>query len=263
MQKTVFMIHGMWGGGWYWKRYRSVLEAAGYRCIAPTLPFHDMDPDATPDTRLGTTSLLDYAAALESEIEQLDERPIIMGHSMGGLLAQMLAARDRASALVLLAPAAPAGVLSMRPSVLRSFMSMHMTWGFWRKPMRQTLAEALYSMLHLLPESEQRETYDRFVYESGRAASEIGYWFLDRKRASRVDASKVRCPVLVIAGSEDRITPASVVSRVAAKYGDQVTLKVLPDHAHWLVAEPGWQKVAEVVRDWLVDLPVTVDPVAS
>ena len=257
MQKTIFMIHGMWGGGWYWKPYRSVLEAAGWRCIAPTLPFHDMAPDATPDPRLGTTSLLDYVASLESEIAQLDEQPVIMGHSMGGLLAQMLAARDRARALVLLAPASPAGILAMRPSVLRSFLSMHMTWGFWRKPMRLTFAEAVYSMLHLLPEHQQRQAFDRFVYESGRAASEIGYWFLDCQHASQVDAAKVRCPILVIAGREDRITPATVVTRVAARYGDRATLKVLPSHAHWLIAEPGWQKVAENVRDWLaaLDMP--------
>lgn len=249
--KTLFMIHGMWGGGWYWQGYRELFEAAGWHCIAPTLPWHDVDPHEPPDPRLGSASLLDYAAALERELDALDGPPVIMGHSMGGLLAQMLGARGRARALVLLAPASPAGIVAIRPSVLRSFLSTQMSWGFWRKPMRQTFAEAVYSMLHLLPEAEQRATYARLVHESGRAAAEIGYWLLDRRHASRVDATRVRCPMLLFAGQQDRITPASVVTRVARKYGDRATLELLPDHAHWLVGEPGWQRVAEQARDWL------------
>ena len=65
--------------------------------------------------------------------------------------------------------------------------------------MRQTFEEAVYSILHLLPPEKQRETYDKFVYESGRAGFEIGFWLFDSKRAARVDESKVTCPVLVVA----------------------------------------------------------------
>ena len=249
MPDTILMIHGMWGTSWYWANYRRVFEAKGYKCVAPTLPYHDMDPRGQPDERLGTASLLDYAQALEKEIANLGTKPILMGHSMGGLLAQILGARGLAKALVLLAPASPAGILAIRPSVLRSFWSVQTKWAFWRKPMRQTFGEAVYSMMHLLPPEEQREAYDRFVYESGRAACEIGYWLFDPRHASRIDASKVTCPVLVIAGSEDRITPASVVRNVARKY--RATYKEFPNHAHWLVGEPGWQEVAEYAAGWL------------
>lgn len=111
------MIHGMWGGPWHWANYRDVFESAGYRCVAVTLPYHDADPHDIPDPELGTASLLDYVEAIEREIGHVDEKPILMGHSMGGLLAQMLAARGRAKALVLLAPAAPAGIWPITPSV--------------------------------------------------------------------------------------------------------------------------------------------------
>ena len=245
------MIHGMWGGPWYWANYRRVFEAEGYRCVAATLPYHDMDPRGAPDPRLGAASLLEYAAALEREIAQLGEKPIVMGHSMGGLLAQILGARGLARALVLLTPAAPSGIVGLTPSVIKSFWAVQTKWGFWRKPMRQSFGAAVYSMLHLLPESEQRETYERFVYESGRAAFEIGCWPFDSRGASRVDASKVACPVLVVAGAQDRITPASVVRRVARKYGAVSTYKEFEHHAHWVVAEPRWQEVAEYVAGWL------------
>ena len=247
---TIFMIHGMWGGSWYWEKFRSVFEAKGYRCVAVTLPYHDMDPGGIPDPRLGTTGLLDYAESLEREIGKLGAKPILMGHSMGGLLAQILGARSLAKALVLLTPASPSGIIALTPSVIKSFWSIMSTWGFWRKPMRQTFSEAVYSMLHLLPEKEQKETYGKFVYESGRAAFEIGYWLFDSGNASKVDESKVTCPVLVVAGAEDRITPASVVRRVAGKYRD-ATYKEFENHAHWIMAEPGWQEVAEYIGGWL------------
>jgi len=251
MANTIFMIHGMWGGPWYWEKYQGVFESRGYRCVAAALPYHDMDPRSAPDPRLGTTSLLDYAAALEQEVRRLGAKPILMGHSMGGLLAQMLAARGLAKAAILLSPAPPAGVFALRPSTMRSFWSVQSKWGFWRKPMRQTFGEAVYSMLHLMPENEQTAAYDSFVYESGRAASEIGYWFLDPRSAAKVDESAVTCPVLVVAGAEDRIVPASVVRRIAKKYEAVSTYREFQNHAHWLVAEPGWQDVAEYVDGWL------------
>ncbi len=251
MAETIVMIHGMWGGGWYWDNYRKFFEGKGYRCITPTLRFHDMDPKGIPNPQLGTTSLLDYAQDLEDEIRKLDTRPILIGHSMGGLLSQILGSRGLAKALVLLTPASPRGIMAITPSVLKSFQSVLMGWGFWKKPRRQTFNEAVYSMLQLLSPEERKNVYDRFVYESGRAASEIGFWYFDAKKANRVDEKKLSCPVLVIAGSLDKITPASVVRKVARKYGTLATYKEFPNHAHWVVAEPGWQEVAEYAADWL------------
>ena len=256
MTETNFMIHGMWTGPWIWQNYKSLFEKKGYHCVTTTLRFHNMEPKDTPHPQLGTTSLLDYVEDLEQEIQQLGLNPIVMGHSMGGLLAQILASRGLAKALVLLTPASPAGIMALTPSVIKSFWSVQTKWGFWNKPMRQTFDEAVYSMLHLVSVEEQRETYDKFVYESGRAASEIGYWLFDTKKAAQVDEAKVRCPVLVIAGGEDRITPASVVRQVAKKYKTVSTYKEFEDHAHWVVAEPGWPEIAEYVISWLEQILV-------
>ncbi len=210
-----------------------------------------MAPEELPDPQLGATSLLDYVGDLEKKIYRLDAPPILMGHSMGGLLAQMLGSRGLAKALVLLIPAPPSGIIALKPSVIRSFWSGFAKWGFWRKPMRQTFNEAVYSMSHLLPVEEQKRIFSLFVYESGRAVYEIGFWFLDRKGAAQVDEAKVTCPVLVVAGSQDRITPASVVRKVAANYKSVSTYKEFPNHAHWVIDEPHWEEVVEYVCDWL------------
>jgi len=252
MPETIFMIHGMWCAPWIWDNYRTFFEAQGYRCITPTLRFHDIDPHAVPDPRLGTTSLLDYARDLEGEILQLGAQPIVMGHSMGGLLAQILGSRGLGKALVLLNPAPPYGNrLFLNPSVLRGLWSALTTWGFWKKPGRQTFAEAVYLLLHLLPAHQQRDTYDRFVYESGRAACELAFWFADPQAAAKVAASKVACPVLIVAGTEDRVVPPSITRWTADKYRAVATYKEFAHHAHWVVAEPGWQDVAAYVAGWL------------
>jgi len=251
MAETIVMIHGMWGTGSYWENFKGFFEGKGYRCVVPTLRFHDMDPNAVPDPRLGTTSLLDYAADLEKLIRELHVAPILMGHSMGGLLAQILGSRGLAKALVLLTPASPRGIIALKASVIKSFWSGLTTWGFWRKPFRQTFDEAVYSMLNQMPSESLKSIYDKFVYESGRAAFEIGFWLFDSKGAARVDESKVTCPVLIIAGEKDRIVPVSITRKIAEKYRRVSTYKEFPDHSHWVIGEPGWQEIAEYIKEWL------------
>ncbi|MFC1516866.1 alpha/beta hydrolase [Thermodesulfobacteriota bacterium] len=255
MTETIVMIHGMWGGGWYWENYQKYFEEKGYRCFSPTLKYHDMNPADTPDPRLGITSILDYAHDLEKYIGDLDGTPFLMGHSMGALLAQILGARDVARGLVLLTPASPSGINALKFSVIKSFWRILTTWGFWRMSHRPTFDEVVYSVLHRLPEDEQRAVYERLVYESGRAAAEIGFWLLDPRGAAKVDESKVTCPVLVVSGAEDRITPASVNRKVANKYKAVSTYKVFENHAHWVVGEPGWENIAAYIRDWLQEIP--------
>ena len=121
--------------------------------------------------------------------------------------------------------------------------------------MRQTFKEAVYSMLHLLTPEKQKKVYGHFVYESGRAAFEIGFWLLDGKKATEVDEKKLTCPMLIISGSEDRITPTSVVKQVQEKYKNNSTYIELKKHAHWIMGEPGWEATAKIVNDWLKRLP--------
>lgn len=250
MARNIVMIHGMWGGGWHWEQYQHFFSAQGYQCHTPYLRYHNVDPKAEPDLRLGTTGLLDYARDLETYIEEkgFNEKPILMGHSMGGLLAQILGARDAASALVLLTPASPAGIMALTFSVVKTFWPVLRRWGFWKKPHTLPLKTASYGMMHLMSETDQQAHYNRCVPESGRAATEIAFWL----PAARVDASRVQCPVLVVAGREDRITPAPVVKKVAEKYGAfPEHFKCFDHHAHMVVCEPGWEEVAGFVGQWL------------
>ncbi len=255
MGKTVVMIHGMWGTHAVWNNYRAYLEKRGYTCVVPDLRHHDVAPGDPPPAALGETGLEDYVEDLEALISQLPEPPVIVGHSMGGLLAQLLAEKGLARAAVLLTPASPAGINALKLSVIRTLLSVQAQWAFWKKPMRLTFSEASYGILHRLDPQAQRAAYGTFVHESGRAAFEIGYWPLDINRASSVNAGKVRCPMLVVGAGEDRMTPAVVVRKVAEKYRHVSTYLEFERHSHWILEEPGWEEVASAVEHWMSALP--------
>lgn len=256
MPKTLFFIHGMWCGSWLWKNYIEFFEAKGYRCVAPTLPYHDVDPGSPPPPELGTCSLTTYVDFLETEAKKLDETPILIGHSMGGFLTQSLASRGVGKAAVLLAPAAPAGIVAIKWSVIKVFSEALTTWGFWRKPFKPSYEKTVFGMYHLTPEDERREIYENMVYESGRASAELAFWLIDPNKAAYVDESKVTIPILAIAGAQDRIVPASVVRQVAKKY-QNVTYKEFEKNAHHLVGNPNWEEVVTYVSEWISNLEQT------
>lgn len=255
--KIVLFIHGMWGGKWYWDKYIEVFEKKGFICIAENLRYHNFGCPLDP--RLGKVSVRDYADDMEVIARAIHHEygvwPIVIGHSMGGLIAQMLAERQVVNMVVLLTPAPPAGIWTLEQSVLKSFWSGIKKFRFWAKPFKQTFDEAVYSMLHLLPMHEQREVYKKFVHESGRVCFEIGFWplcFL--RRPTKVNEKKIKRPMLIICALEDRITPPVVVKQIYDKYKKidmSVEYKEYEGHAHWVVSQPGWRNIVKDILDFI------------
>jgi pimeloyl-ACP methyl ester carboxylesterase len=250
MAKVAVFIHGMWGTPGVWRNWRPFLEARGWQTIAPALRHHDAPP-LSPPAELGTTSLLDYAADLQAAIEDLPGKPVLIGHSMGGLLALMLCARGLARAGVLLTPAAPAGVLALRPSNLLAFARIETSWGWWRKPHRATRAEALSHTFNTADPRDGAEFHATFVHDSGRALLELGLPWLDRAKAASVDPRLVTVPLLFVAAEKDRLTPPGVVRRTARRFGHASDYVEYPDQGHWVPGQPGWQRIAEDTVTWL------------
>lgn len=245
------MVHGMYSAAWCWDNFRAYFEQKGYCCRTPTLRHHEVGAGSPPAIGLGETSLTDYVQDLSTYIRALPEKPIIIGHSMGGLLSQMLAAKGLAKSLILLAPAPPSGINVLQWSVIRSFSGVLRQWRFWHKPHRLSFNAAVYAPLQRLTFDEQKTLYPLLVQESGRVISEIGLWFLDPKRAAKVDETKVNCPVLIVVGSKDRMTPASVANKIFKKYRRVATYKEFDQHGHWLLGEQGWVKVADFINNWI------------
>ena len=247
--RAVF-IHGMWATPEVWREWRSFLEARGWQCSAPALRHHDAPPQ-TPPAGLGTTSLSDYVDDLAVHIASLDDKPVLIGHSMGGLIALLLCARGLARAGVLLTPAAPARVLAIRPSNFWAFARIQLRWGWWRKPHRATENEALWHTFNTTDPGEGRRRHAEFVHDSGRALFEMGLPLLDRRKASHVDPRLITVPLLFVAAERDRLTPPGVVRRAARYFGAAADYVEYADQGHWVLGQPGWQRVADDAAAWL------------
>jgi pimeloyl-ACP methyl ester carboxylesterase len=250
MARLAVLIHGMWGTPAVWRNWSGFLEALGWQTLTPALRHHD-SPPFSPPSALGTTSLNDYVSDLETMIRALPEKPVVIGHSMGGLIALRLCARGLTRAGVLLTPAPPSNVLAIRASNLMAFSRIQMNWGWWRKPHRATLEEALSSTFNTMDPGEATPLHDAFVHESGRALFEIALPWLDPGKAATVNPTDVTVPLLFVAAEKDKLTPPGVVRRTATRFGNIATYREYPGHGHWVLGQPDWQAIAADTAAWL------------
>lgn len=245
----VVLIHGMWGRGEQWAGLMARFACEFPTLLAPSLPGHGAEP--APAGGLGRLGLADYRAHLERILAGLDRRPFLVGHSMGGLLALQLATRGLARAALLLAPAPPPPHLALAPATLRALGRPLLGAAFRGEPFRLGDRAADAAFLDQLPPETAARVRATLGAESGRALFEIAWWFLDRRGAARVDASALRCPLLFIAGTADRLVPAAAVRRTARRYGDRTRCHLLPDRGHWLLDGPAADEVAMLALPWL------------
>jgi pimeloyl-ACP methyl ester carboxylesterase len=250
MTRLAVLIHGMWGTADVWRNWRPLLQTRGWQTIAPSLRHHDAPPE-TPPPALATTSLHDYVADLEASLRALPEKPVVIGHSMGGLIGLLLCAKGLAKAGVLLTPAPPASVVAIRPSNLLAFLRIQTTWAWWRKPHRATLDEALAHTFNTTDPRDGAEIHASFVHDSGRALFEIALPWLDTTKSATVDPRRVTVPLLFVAAENDKLTPPGVVRRAARQFAHVSDYVEYKGHGHWVLGQPGWERVAEETVAWM------------
>lgn len=242
---AVMLIHGMWSRPHVWDGFRAYFEDQGYKVIVPALRHHEAAADGLPHPELATTSVADYASDIAREIGKLGRKPLVIGHSMGGLIAQLLAARGLARAVVGLAPAQIAGAFNydLRSSWL--FRREFSSWGFWRRPQLPSFEAMRFGALNGMAEAQAEELYGTLVPESGRTLLEIGLWFLDGQRTTWINPADVCCPMLFLTGTQDRLTPLWLTRRVTDFYDGKARLEAVEGRGHWLPSEAGWEMLAE------------------
>lgn len=250
MAYPLVMIHGMWCSAAHLNRLRDLMTPRGYDCRVPTLPGHEPGPNQAQE--VAGKSLTDYLTFLEDYIraQNFSRPPILMGHSMGGWLAQALAARIKPLAIVLLTPAAPAGINILRPSNLTLFGPHFARWGFTRKAYKPSANLARRYLYNGLPSAEQERLYKTMVHESGRTPFELGMWWADGGRAAAIDTRQVKCPVYVVSCGTDGTVPAAVVKKVAGLY-PQASHRIYPTRSHWVIDDEDTEDMAHEICGWL------------
>ena len=250
MGHPVVLIHGMWCTAGHLAKVHELLAARGYDCRSATLPAHEAGPRQADE--VAALSIEDYVQSVLAFIRAQNFRqpPVLLGHSMGGLIAQRIAAEIETAALVLLTPAAPAGINSLVTEVLPVGLPVFARWGFWKRAHRLTPERLRRYAANGLHFSYQDKLVQTLLAESGRAVSEIVFWWADGGRATRVPKGAVRCPVYVVSAGKDKLTPASVVRRVAARYPG-ATHRHWPDRGHWVIDDLDTEDMVHEIDGWL------------
>jgi non-heme chloroperoxidase len=243
----ILFIHGYLGGAWVFENYLEFFAARGHTCVAVNLRGRGGSA-LPPGTTLGKMTMNDFIAdATEAAqfITAKEQKPIVLGHSMGGLIAQKLAEQGDARAAVLVCPCPPRGISLLTGPLFRR--QLKYAFAIMRsRPVKPRWRDVRDILLNHIPQPQQRTAFERFVPDSGRAGREMSFG------AIAVNENEVRahgCPVLVVSCDDDRFIPLHIEQKVATKY--RAPLFVARKHGHLLPVEPGWQDPASFVADWV------------
>jgi pimeloyl-ACP methyl ester carboxylesterase len=242
----VVMVHGAFCGGWAFDAFRASFESAGCQVVCPDLRGHGA---GEPATALAGISMADYAADVATLCAGLPEPPVLLGHSMGGLVAQLAARRTPLNGLVLLAPSPPWGVAAGTLEEAATAFGVQLLGPFAGgalEPDRSLMAR--YS-LDRLPGPERQAVAARLGCESARAVRETLNWWLDPFMTTGLGPGPLDTPSLVIVGERDVVHSPATGRAVADRIGAE--FRLAPGMSHWLIGESGWSAVADQALDWI------------
>ncbi len=249
--KTIVLIHGMFMNHTCWENWIPRYQAKSYRVLAPAWPRRDPSVEAlrkNPDPQLQQLKLSDVVDHFTDILKKLDEKPAIIGHSMGGLVVQLLLQRDLAVAGVAIDPAPPMGVFSTTFSFYKANLPAISVFQI-NQPVQMTFERFQYAFVNTLPEAEQRAAHNRYVLPESRRVpiQSLGL-------AGKVDFRKPHPPLLITAGEKDNIVPASLNRTNYKRYKASSSVTEFKEFAgrdHFVIGEKGWEEVADYCLAWI------------
>ena len=248
--KDVVLVHGSWGCGEQWGTTRATFEERGYTVYTPTLRHHELPVDEGA-MKVAPLKLRDYTDDLVALVASLDSPPLLVGHSLGGLLVQLVAARTRCAGMVAACPAPAAGIFATTPTNLRMSLGHYLQSRPWAKPVYPPTYERFRRWIaNTQTEEVARGLYSELVCDSGRAYCEQAAAVLRHSKATVVDFAAVTTPVLTIAGECDRIVPARSVRQTAARYQDASYVQI-PRSDHFVFSGEALPATMSHIDDWI------------
>jgi pimeloyl-ACP methyl ester carboxylesterase len=251
--KTIVFIHGLHENGDSWKSWKLFFEKLGYVCYTPNYPFHDGVPSELrqkPNRNLAKIRMSDVVEHYSKFIESLENvMPILIGHSMGGLIVQKLIEAEKGSSGVCITSASPKGVLSFKWSFIKS--NLGVINPFKGNSIYCGTKEWFhYAICNTLTRQESDEIYEKAVVPESR----------NIPRSSRfhdgvIDFNKPHKPLLFISAEKDHIIPISLNIKNVAAYKDQQSItdfKEFKGRSHSLCVQKGWEEVAQFIENWLI-----------
>jgi pimeloyl-ACP methyl ester carboxylesterase len=254
----VVFIHGLWLLPSSWDRWASLFEEAGYTAVAPGWPDDPETVDeanAHPEVFAGK-SVGEVADHMEEVVRSLKKKPVVIGHSFGGLMTQILAGRGCAATSVAIDPAPFRGVLPLPISALKSAKPVLGNPANNHRAVPLTYDQFRYGFANAVPEEEAKELYATYaVPASGEplfqaAAANLNPWTEAKVNSKNPD----RGPLLIISGEKDNTVPWSIANASFKKQSRNVgvtEIVEMPNRGHALVIDSGWREVADTALDFV------------
>jgi len=258
---TIVLIHGLWLTPRSWEGWIDRYQKAGYKVLAPSWPGLEGEVEAirndpSPLKGLKLKTVVDH---YERIIRKLDAPPIIMGHSFGGLIVQMLIDRGLGAAGVLVDSAQPAGIPVLPLATIRA------TLPILGNPFSFNAATSLspkqfnFAFTNELSADESKKVYDRYqIPAANRILWDAALALLNPNGSSKVNFRNTnRAPLLFIAGGNDHLVPKAINKANLRKYvqgSAAVTdYREFPNRTHHTVGQKGWEEVADFAVQWAKD----------
>ncbi len=249
----VVFVHGLWLLPSSWDRWRTVFEDAGYATVAPGWPDDPetvADANAHPEVFAGK-SIKDIADHFEAVIATLETKPAVIGHSFGGLMAQILAGRGLSAATVAIDPAPFRGVLPLPISALRSSSPVLSNPRNKGRAVPLTYEQFRYAFANAVSEEEAKELYETYAVPApGEPLFQAAFANFNPWTEDKVDTRNPdRGPLLILDGELDNTVPWAIANasykRQKRNQGVTEIVKVA-GRGHALVIDNGWREVADM-----------------
>lgn len=251
--KEIVFIHGMFMTPKCWDEWQKYFKVKGYTVSAPAWPLHEGSVESLrAEDRLPELAKLELSQVLEfyrKILQSKKTKPILVGHSMGGLISQILLNEGLAAAAVTLDSAAPNGMIVFKWSFLRSNWKIASPFTSLDKPITANLEEFTYAFSNAQEPDVQKKLYEDFYVPESRR---LGKGALDK--IAKIDSTKSRGPLLLIAGEKDHIIPKELTYKNFKHYKESPAMTeylMMPDRDHSLLVGKNWEEVAGQVNQWL------------
>ena len=240
----VLMVHGIMGGAWYFAKWLEFFSARGHPAYALNLRGHH---GSRPVENFGQVSVMDYVIDARDAVAGIRAKHpgaslVLVGHSMGGLVAQKAAESVSPAAVILLSSVPPRGIPLLSWPLFRRELK-HVPQMLASRAVIASPRDAADLFLNRVDPTEVASFVPLWTPTSGRVGREITFGRI------AVDAKKVTCPLLVVAGADDVAIPPRIQRKVARKY--RAPFRVYERNAHFLIWEAGWDRIASDAAQWL------------
>ena len=254
----LLLIHGAWLSARSWERFEEFFERRGYAASAPEWPRKDGDVEELRENEealagLGLGEIVDH---YEQLIRGLDASPVLVGHSFGGLIVELLLDRGLGRAGVALSPAPPKGILLLPFSSLKAASPALAHPSRWHGTVPLTLEEFTYGFVNTYAPEEAAAAYERYaVPETGQIFYEAGFANFHLHPPTELQFKNGdRAPLLIVGAEKDHTVPASVSAAQYRKYEKspaRTEYLEFEGRPHLFVVGEGWEEVAEAIDGWL------------